>query len=52
MKTSEFIINIIVLPLMLVVFSTIFVIIIMAKLVNLASGFILIRLASREFRER
>lgn len=52
MRMPEFVINIIVLFSMLVVFSTIFVVIIMAKLTNLASGFILTRLASREFRER
>jgi hypothetical protein len=52
MKMPEFIINIIALFSMLVVFSTIFIIIIMAKLINLASGFILTHLASREFRER
>lgn len=52
MKKLEFIIDIIVLSSILVVFSSIFVIIIMAKLINLASGFILTRLASREFRER
>ena len=52
MRMPEFIINIIALFSMLVVFSTIFIIIIMAKLINLASGFILTHLASREFRER
>jgi len=52
MRMPEFIINVIVLSLTLVVFSTIFVVIIMAKLINLASGFILTHLASREFRER
>lgn len=51
MKKLEFIIDIIILSLMLVVFSTIFVIIIIAKLTNLVSGFILIHLANREFRE-
>ncbi len=51
MRMPEFVINILVLFFMLVVFSTIFIIIITAKLINLASGFILTHLASHEFRE-
>lgn len=52
MRLPEFIINILILSSMLVFFSIIFVVIIMAKLINLASGFILTHLASQEFRER
>lgn len=50
MKKPEFIIDIIILSLMSVVFSTVFVIVIRAKLVNLVSGFILIHLANREIQ--
>jgi len=52
MRIPESVIDVIVLSLILVVFSTIFVIIIMAKLFNLASKFILDHLASQEFREK
>lgn len=52
MRVLRFIINIIALSLVAVAFLATFVIIIMAKAINLASGFILIHLASREFRER
>jgi len=52
MRLPKFIIEIISLSLILIVFLTIFVIIIIAKLLNLASGFILTHLASQEFGER
>jgi len=52
MKALGFIINIIILFLISIVFLTVFVIIIVAKLLNLISGFILVHLASKEFRER
>lgn len=52
MKVPEFIIEIVSLSLILIVCLLIFAIIIIAKLLNLASGFILTHLASQEFGER
>lgn len=52
MKLPELIIGVVSVALMLFIFLNIFVIIIIAKLLNLVSGFILTRLASQEFRER
>lgn len=52
MRVLRFVINIIVLSLIAVAFLAIFFIIIMTKAINLASGFILTHLASREFGER
>jgi len=52
MKMPEFIIEIVSLSLILIVCLIIFAIIMVAKLLNLVSEFILDHLASQEFRER
>lgn len=52
MKILKFIIDIFLFILISVVFLIIFAIIVIAKLINMASGFVLTCLASREFRER
>lgn len=52
MKIPEFIIGVVSVALMLFISLNIFVIIMAAKLLNLASEFILVHLASQEFRER
>ncbi|MBA7616688.1 hypothetical protein ES703_23986 [subsurface metagenome] len=52
MKILEFIIGVVSVALMLFVFLNIFAIIIVAKLLNLASEYVLVHLASQEFRER